>query len=333
MEDRIRQKADLMADNYRVLKKNFKWESAQLNHFGAMVHTTKGIGVDAELLGKVKRFLKENTGWTSQFRGYNLFILSNLLCLEENYEELFSRITELYEKLRDEGLKNRAELPLTAYVIAKETDRAQWDFSIKRMIAFYQRMKENHFWLTSSDDYVYAAILAVIDMDVEKATDEIETCYTMLNDKGFHKGNNLQTLSHILAVGEESAFDKCNKTAWIFRGLKESGCCPVNYGLASVGVLALVAPDVQKVIEEVAEAYEYIYKKEGYGFWSIDKTTRAMLAASLVSDFYIDGIQKGILQVTLGNSIRAILIAQQQAAVAAACAASAASASAASAGT
>ncbi len=201
------------------------------------------------------------------------------------------------------------------------------------MSTFYQCMKESHFWLTSSDDYVYAAILAVTELDVEKAMGEVETCYTMLNDKGFHRGNNLQTLSHILAVGEESAFDKCNKAAWIFKGLKERGCTLNNYGLACIGVLALVATDVQKVTEEVAEAYDYIYEKEGYGFWSIDKTTRAMLAASMVADFYIDGIQKGILQVTLGNSIHAILIAQQQAAVAAACAASAASASAASSGT
>lgn len=177
---------------------------------------------------------------------------------------------------------------------------------------------------------VHAAILAITDLDVEKVMGEIEICYTMLNDKGFYRGNNLQTLSHILAIGEEGAFDKCNKAAWIFKGLKERRCSLNYYGLASVGVLALVASDVQKVIEEVAQAYDYIYEKEGYGFWSIDKTTRAMLAASLVSDFYIDGIQKGILQVTLGNSIHAILIAQQQAAVAAA---SAASASAASSGT
>lgn len=67
MEEGIRQKADLMAENYRTLKKNFIWESGLLNHFGAMVHTTKGIRVDAELLEEVKRYLKAKTGWTSQF--------------------------------------------------------------------------------------------------------------------------------------------------------------------------------------------------------------------------------------------------------------------------
>lgn len=75
------------------------------------------------------------------------------------------------------------------------------------------------------------------------------------------------------------------------------------------------------------EVYDYIYTKEGYGFWNLDKSMRTILASTIVSDFYVDEVKRGVLQVALGNSISAIIIAQQQAAVATACAASAAAAS------
>jgi len=91
-------------------------------------------------------------------------------------------------------------------------------------------------------------------------------------------------------------------------------------------VYALVNKDVDKIINEIVEVYEYLYAKKGYGYWSLDKSMRTILSATLVSDFYVDEIKKGVLQIALGNSINAIIIAQQQAAVAAACAASGAAA-------
>jgi hypothetical protein len=123
---------------------------------------------------------------------------------------------------------------------------------------------------------------------------------------------------------------KCNKAIRIFNDLKDMKCNLNYYGLASVGVLALIAHDTDKIINEVKETYDYIYTKDGFGYWSIDKSTRAILASSMVSDFYLEGVEKGLLQVTLGNSITSIIIAQQTAAVAAACAASASAAAASS---
>lgn len=330
MDALLKQKADLMAENYIALKKGFRWETGLANHFGAMVHTTKGKRVSSELLDEVRRYLKEETSWVSQFRGVNLHILSNLLCLEEDYKGLFRNITFLYEKLRDAGFRSCPQLPLSAYTIAKEANMGEWDSRIERMNSFYKRMKEKHFWLTSSDDYVYAAILATTDMEVESTAAEIEKCYSLLNEGGLSKGNYLQTLSHILALGEENASLKCQKALKIYYDLKTRKCSLNYHGLASAGVLALVAADTDKIADEVKEAYDYIYEKAGYGFWSTDKTTRSILAASLVSDFYLEGMKKGVLQVTLGNSINAIIIAQQTAAVAAACAASAAASASAS---
>lgn len=327
METLLKQKVDLMVENYHVLKGSFRLESNLLKHLAALSNASKGKMVNIDTIKEVKKYIKDETGFTSYFRGTNAFILANLLSLEDDYKELFKSMLVVFDKLRKEKFKNSQYLPLACYTIAKEVDRGNFDYAINRMKQFYQRMKENHFWLTSPDDYVFAAVLAATDLDVSQTSIRIEECYNTLNKSGFYKGNDLQTLSHVLALGEEGVNEKCSKAYKIYRGLKDNKCKLQYSGLASIGVLTLISTDEEKTVNEVKEVYDYIYEKDGYGFWSLDKSMRTILASSLVADFYVDNIKKGILQITLSNSINAIIIAQQQAAIAAACAASAAAAS------
>lgn len=327
MDTLLKEKVDLMIENFYKLKKNFKWEHTLIKHFSASVHATKKRSVDVFALEDIKKYIKTNTSWTSYFRGINQFTLCTLLYLEEDYKDFFQNTIDLYEKMKNMGFKRSTYLPLAAYTIVKEVPKDKWSDALNRMQDFYESMKRNHFWLTSTDDYVFAAVLATTDLDVSQASEQIENCYTTLNKMGFYKGNDLQTLSHILAIGEESTEEKCNRATKIYHELTNKKIKPRYSGLATLGVLSLITPDVDKLVKEIKEVYDYLYDKSGYGSWSIDKSMRVMLASTLVADFYVEGLKKGVLEVTLSNSINAIIIAQQQAAVAATIAASSAAAS------
>lgn len=329
MDVELKEKINLMVENYHELKSGFKWETPLIRHFGAMVHATKGARVNIDKLKEIKTYIKEETSWTSYFRGTNQFVFASLLCFEENYREFFKNMQKVYEMMKKQGFSRSEYSPLAAYTIVKEPGRDEWDYRIRRMDEFYRKMKSNHFWLTCADDYVYAAVLAVTDLDVGETGENIEKCYRELNNLGFHKGNDLQTLSHILALGEQNTIEKCNKASALYKKLKQKDCKLQYSGLATLGLLALISDDVDKISSEIEEAYNYIYSQDGYGFWGLDKSMRTIISATLVSDFYVDDIKKGVMQVALGNSINAIIIAQQQAAVASAVAASVAASSAA----
>lgn len=43
--------------------------------------------------------------------------------------------------------------------------------------------------------------------------------------------------------------------------------------------------------------------------WSLEKSMRIILSANLVSDFYVDEMKKGVMEVSLANSISAIITA------------------------
>lgn len=319
----LKAKVDFMVENYNELKGNFMWDTGLLKHFCAMMHATRGKKVNVDRIKEIKKYIKEETGWMSDCRGTNELIIATLLCFEEDYKNFFKNMLEVHEKMRQEGFKKGIYLPLASYTIAKSVPRDQWSYKIQRMNEFYSKMKENHFWLTSKDDYVFAAVLAATDLNVQETMEKVEECYSTLNKEGFWKGNDLQTLSHIMALGEEAVEEKCSKANRLYHKLVDEKCKLKNSGLATLGVLTLIASDEDQIVRDVKEVSDYVYEKKGYGMLSLEKSTRIILSANLVSDFYVDEIKKGVLEVSLANSITAIIIAQEQAAVAAACAASA----------
>jgi uncharacterized protein (UPF0335 family) len=323
----LKQKIDLMTENYNQVKKGFKWEYSIVKHFVAMNSALKNKKINVEEIQEIKDYIKKQVGLFSKFRGMNLFILSSLLHLESNYKDFFQDMQKVYEKMRDAGFRNSEYLPLASYTIVKEVSMDKWEDKIQRMKTFYSNMKKNHPWLTTADDYVLAAVLATSNLDVEKTSEEMENCYKLLNDKAFLKGNSLQSLSQILALGEEDAENKCNRAVSLYKELKSEKCKLKHDGLASLGVLTLISSDDSDIVEEVKEVYNYIKGKDGYGIFSIEKSHIVMLAISLVADSYIERIEKGLINITLANSINSIVIAQQQAAIVVACAASLAAAS------
>lgn len=330
MNTELKSKVDLMADNFHELKNAFKWESHLIQHFGAMICATREAKVNIEHIREVKAYIKAQTSWVSYFRGHNEMIVSMLLANEAGYEQIFERANKVYEDLKATGFSRGSYLPLAAITIAISAEPANYPVVYQRMDQIYQNMKKNHFWLTSQDDYVLASVLAASDLDVDKTSAEMERCYEILNRGGIYKSNELQSLSHVLSMGEESAEAKCQKAMAIQMRLKSSPCKLKYQGLVSLGVLALVSDQPEEIADEVLEVYEYLYQTDGYGFWGIDSNLRGILAASIVSDFYADHLNNNLIGATVANSITSIIIAQQTAMMAAVAASSAAASSAAS---
>lgn len=327
MNENLKKKVDLMVDNYSVLKEDFIWEDSLVKHFAAMVNANKDKKVDLKKIHEISDYIKRETDFFSYFRGSNKLMMANILAFEDDYKAMFQKIEAIYDKLKANGFKNSEYLPLAAYTIAKEIEDNGIEFRIKRMRSFYEKMEKNHWWLTSSDDYVLAAVLATTDLDVDETSNKIEECYNALKDNSFTGCNDLQTLSHILALGEEDVNKKVTRVIDLYEGLKKVKCKISYSGLPSLGVLALITDDIKKVLEEAKEIHDYIYEKSGYGFWSLDRNMRVILALNLISAYYVENIKSEVLEVTLANSINAILIAQEQATVAACIAVSAAASS------
>jgi len=326
ISENLRNKCDLFADNYQTLKSDFKWEYATMHCLGALIYTNVGLPANIEAIKESKEIIKKNTGLFSYFKETTFFALSTLFSLEPNPEELFQQTTKVYDDMKKAGFHSSVYLTLAAFSIAKQTEKYDVPSVINRAKDFYEAMKKEHRFLTSADDYGYAAMLATTDLLIPQAIREMETCYELLK-KDFGTGNALQSLTHVLTMGEEPALTKCERVKQLYQSLAKKGCKLSKYSeLATLGILTLISGDVEKLTDEIMEVYQQLIEKKGLGKWSLSKHERTMYGAALVAEDYVKDMKNNPISMTLTNSITNILIAQQTAMIIAASSAAAASA-------
>lgn len=328
MRETLEAKCRLFISNRDVIKSNFAWESAYMQPLSASMFTEKNRGVNVERMEQCKELLRQQTGLFSNFRGNIRLAAISLLALDENPEERLKNTLSVYEKLKKEFFSS-TYLPVASLMITGIAKPEEYDNIIKRTRHIYELMKEEHPFLTSGEDSSFAALLAMSEKSDEELIMDMEECYNILKCQ-FFSGNAVQSLSHVLTLGQESAEEKCRCAMEIFEGLRTQGYrYGTNYELATLGVLALLNTDVEQLIGDMIEVDEYLREQRGFGIFGIGSKQRLMYAGILVADEYIKNGEKYTMHTATINGALSIMIAQQTA-MCAAVAASAAAASSAS---
>lgn len=325
MNEPLRSKLELFSSNAEAIKKSFPWQNTALKRLAALLYASRNKCIDNDAIRECYDLIKKNTKTFSTFRGNSLMTLSTLLSLSDNKEELLAETLKVYQMLKAEKFRASDFLVIAAWQVVSNTDASRYTLTIKRAKAFYDGLKNDHRFLTGYDDYIFAVMLGLSDIDVRSGLSNMERLFISLKPH-FSSRNGLQALTQVLVLGgdpsekESDVLNLCNA----FK--KKKLRLDKDYTLSSLGVLSLLPVDTGKIVNDVNEAYEFLRAKRGFGAWSITKQELLLLSSALVSFEYLDQAQNGILTTAISTSITNIIIAQQ-AAVCAAVAASSAAAS------
>lgn len=327
MRESLANKCDLFANNYNVISKKFRRNYAINTRLGALLYTMESREADIEAIERCRRIIKYNTGVFSQFKDTTNFMSSVMLSLQRDPEPMFKSVLSVYDSMKNKGFHASPYLVLAAISIALQADPYNYQRVIESAKNFYDAMKQEHKFITSSDDYGFAALLAMSEKPVHQAVREMEDCYRILKGN-FYGANAVQSLSHVLTFSEEQAYEKCKRVAELDKELKVKKC-RIGSGieLSFLGVIALLQEDTQRLAAEIAEVKDYLKIKKGFGAWSITNTERVMFAVALVCDDYLTKTKKSAMEFMLANNVTGIMIAQQMAVMAAASGAAAAASS------
>lgn len=315
----------LVANRSRV-KAVFPWDGGLLNLACAGIFTARGRNVDESLLASCKTLLKERTGAWSYFRSTARSPLAALLAVGGNPRQTLENALAAYQLLKKDFWAS-AYLPLAAMTIAQSETAHRFAAVCTRTRAIYQRMKKEHPFLTSSQDSVLCALMALSEKSDDALLEEAERCYRILKGRFFSAGA-VQSLSHVLALGDGGAEEKCRRTMALFEKLRAAGKrYGTDYELPTLGVLALTESAPDDIAAEIGEIDDWLARQSGFGFWSsITKRQRLMYAGILAQREFMD--EKTLDAAAVGGTISIILA--QQAAIAASIAASSAASSASS---
>ena len=308
-------------ENRDVIKETFFWDSSYIYPVSAAVFVDKRRTADRERLERCRGILKENTGFFSNFRNYIKLPMISMMAVSSDPEEKLKKALTVYEDLKQHFFSS-SYLPLASMTISDFVEPPQYEAVARRTRRIYDMMKQAHPFLTSGEDSVFAALLALSNKSDEQIVQDTEQCYDILKPQ-FFSGNAVQSLSHVLALCEGSAELKCGRAMELFYKLKDQGYkYGTGYELATLGVLAMLPADLDTIADDIVQVAEYLAGQRGYGILGMTKRQRLMHAGMIVTSDYLD--QNASMQAAAVSSTISLIIAQQTAMCAAIAAANAA---------
>jgi len=325
MQELVKERLDRLIENFQAVSSGYKWEGSLTNHFTALTYTLDNRRFDKEKVEDVRKHMKETTGIFSNYRGISKIILSALLTAKyDNPNQEFDRMLNYDKKMRNVGFKNNMYLPIAGYALLASCNEDRTEMRINKAIEIYKEMKKNHPWLTSGDDYPLSILLANSEDPTSSIIENMEECYNLLSENGFHKNNGLQFLSHILGFRKEDNKVKVERCKEIFDKLKDNKLKVYSSGYAIIGFLSILGEKGYEAVDQVIEVVSVLKSTKKYKW--LTKETHLYTAAALVSDVFIENMkgQKDLIIAAIGISIETLIAAQTVAIIAAASSASAA---------
>lgn len=310
MDQALRSRCERFLANRDTLRKAFPLENPYLHAACAGILTQKNRAADVDRLHACRDLLKERTGLFSNFRGAAQEAMITLLSLEPDPQEKLDQGLRLYDALK-EHFRPSQYLPLAALLLTDQVGEHQYGEIAARTRAIYDGMKEEHRFLTGAEDSVFAALLALSPRSVPEIIDETEACYDRLKHRPFGTGQFTQTLSHVLALGEGNAQEKCDRTLALYQALKDHGRkYSTGHELGTLGLLALVPGEVDALAEEVVEVDHFLSQQKGYGLMGIGKAQRLMHGVMLTAGYVIDQNQ-AVLGAAAVSTTVSLIVAQE----------------------
>lgn len=307
--------------NRDMIKEVFVWESSYLYPVAATVFVDQRRNADRMRLEMCRDILKEHTGFFSNFRSYIKLPMISMMAVSGDPEGKLKKALSVYEELRKHFLSS-GYLPLASMTISDFVEPTQYEAVAQRTRRIYELMKQEHPFLTSGEDSVFAALLALSGKTDDQIVRETEQCYDILKPR-FMSGNAVQSLSHVLALCEGEAETKCSRAIELFQKLKGCGYrYGTGYELATLGVLAMLPADLDAITNDIVQVAEFLARQKGYGIMGMSKQHRLMHAGMIVTSDYLD--RNVSMQAAAVSSTISLIIAQQTAICAAIAASTAA---------
>lgn len=318
MQETLKETIDLFVANKESVQNAFKWESGYMHPLCSLMYTAIREEINIERMKEAEQLIKSKTGMFSEFRGNTRMAMMAQMALSDDMGAYFDAVKSAYDKLNEKKWFASEYRIVAAMVIAQnEKDESQYDALVAKTNDLMERMRENHPWLTGDDDTGFAALLAVSGMETDYVISEMEKCYQILKEsKKFGSSNGMQSLSHALSLELGNSEEKCNRVIGIYEGLKEKKKkYGQTYELSTLGGLALADVEVSELVEQIADADDYLKTQKGFGALGIGGAQRLMYASMLVMQQYTSKVNT--IEAAALSGIVAIIIAQEAALIAA----------------
>lgn len=308
----ILNRCQLFVDNRTAISTAFVWQSSTLYPCIAASYAMHGLRVDVDRLKQCYQMIQNSVGPFNYFRGTGSLALAAMLDITGDPQTTLDRALQVYDLLKTH-FSTSSYLPMASVMIACHVPVTYFNEIAASTRTIYDRMRQEHPFLTSSEDSSFCTLMAMTGMDHDRLLNDMETAYALLKDT-FGPYNATQSLSHALALYPGDAAVKAQRTLDLYLRMKQMGHkWGTQYELSMLGVVAMTSDDLNAVMNQVIEASEWLSHQKGFGFWgSISRQQRLMYAGLLVNSVMAADSNTNMTSMAINSTIASI-IAQQMA--------------------
>ncbi|MDT9027090.1 DUF4003 family protein [Rossellomorea yichunensis] len=306
MED-VMSKVKEYREIYSKLKKRLRWKVSDSRSLMmvASLYVTNERAFDLDRFVEISDYIKNEVGAFSTLKHEIRFTFAAMLDTRcETPEAKFHEFLVLYDSLVEAGF-SRGTFTYIAAMTLLSNDDYSTDLPNHAM-KVYKEMRAQHFFLTGHSDYPFATLLAQREGDQSELIYKIEGFYTKLNDSGFRKGNDLQSMSHILSLHDEASQDelvsRCN---YLFDIMKQAGIKTKAMFYPQIALLSFVNADLN-LVNQVKDVWEELNSEKHFKW---HKDLNLMMAVNLLISDKIEN--STVMQASLSTAIETLIQAQQ----------------------
>jgi len=326
MENKSKEILALFVSNVQIIRKEFRRHNIMTKRLTALLYAQQNKVIDCEAIRQSYQMMKQNTGIFSSFRGNMALCVAAMLSLSPNPQGLFHDTLRVYDMMKAQKLRASDYLIVAAFEIASQTNPMNYQNAVNRTRDFYDGMKSKNFFATGYDDYIYAAMLGLSDLDIPSGTERIAEIVKRLKNEFWSKSS-VQNLSQVLALGKS-----CDETVSRVLHLRDALRAQrikldKEYSLPSLGVLALLPVSTDEIVRDIDEAQQTLRNQKGFSMWTISKQELLIYAASVTALEHAGKANADVVTAIISTSITNIIIAQQIAMIVAITASTAAASS------
>ncbi|TYS14434.1 DUF4003 domain-containing protein [Rossellomorea vietnamensis] len=308
----VMRKVDRYKDIYSQLRSNLRWKvsDSRAIMMAASLYVTSEREFDLDRFQKLSDFIKNEAGIFSTLKSQLRFTIAAMLDTRfSNPEGAFADFSKSYEALIEKGFNRGVYSYIAAMVLCSHEDKAD---SASLAMRIFKKMREEHFFLTGQSDYPLAMLLSERNQEIDSLIVRIEDFYNTLDQKGFRKGNDLQSMSHILSLHENpDPNELISRCTTLFDRMRQLGIKPKANLYPQLAVLSFLS-DSEDHLFAIKDIWETLNAEKQFKW---HKDINFMMAVS----FYIsDKIEhSSLVETSLYTTIETLIQAQQAASFAA----------------
>jgi len=328
MNQDITSKLELFVQNVQGMSRKFRWHHGGTKRLAALLYTLEGKEVDYTAIRESFDLIKSKKGVFSMFRGNMAVFVAAMLSLNHGCEQKLEKVSVVYDMLKYVKFRPSDYLAVAAFLIVLDTEVENYQNTVERARAFYDGLKKNNRWHVGEDDYIFAVMLGLSDIDVHEGIDRVDELYRILLPDFKRAGRgSVQSLSQMLTLGGKS--DEALEHLLFLRDALRNKRMRMDkaYTLPALGALSLLPVESESLLEDITKAQEYLRGQKGFSKFTICNQELLLFATSLVTSAHAKDMNDKVLAATSASIVN-IIIAQQIAMIVAITAASSAAAAA-----